>query len=99
MKYYTICYPGEHGQHIQETFSEYQVLQSYFDYWYGQMRKVGKLDEVNIENCIQDWVVGHWAWDSDKVGNQIKATTNNDFEEFNLDREADRLRDIDPSCC
>lgn len=85
MKYYTICYPGEHGQHVQETFSEYQILQSYFDYWYQQMRKVDKLDEISIKNCIEDWVVGHWAWTSDELGNALKPITENDFKAWHND--------------
>lgn len=71
MRYFTICYPGEHGQHVQETFSEYQILRSYFGYWYQQMRKVEKLDEVNIKNCIEDWICGHWAVETDQFGNKI----------------------------
>ena len=97
MKYYTMSYPGEHGQHIQETFSEYQILQSYFDYWYAQMRKVGKLDEVNIKNCIEDWCVGHWAWRTDGVGNKFENISEEDF--FDLDAEADRLRGVGPDDC
>lgn len=99
MKYYTICYPGEHGQHVQETFSEIQILQSYFDYWFGKMREVNKLDEVTIQNCIEDWVVGHWAWSSDEVGNEIKTATKEDFEIFAANLEANRLRDLGPDAC
>lgn len=84
-------YPGEHGQYVQETFSEYQILQSYFHYWYGQMRKVEKLDEVSIENCIEDWIVGHWAWETDEAGNKINPITEEDFTAFR--REVDRHRD------
>ena len=97
MKYYTICYPGEHGQHVQETFSEYQILTSYFDYWYGQMRKVDKYDEISIKNCIEDWICGHWAWRTDAQGNKIDFIDEDDFTEFNA--ETDRLRNIDSSCC
>jgi hypothetical protein len=82
MKYWTICYPGDVGQHVQETFSEYQILQSYFDYWYQQMRKVERYDEVTIENCIQDWVVGHWAWESDAQGNKNTPITEQDFDDW-----------------
>lgn len=71
MKYYTMCYPGEHGQHVQETFSEYQILKTYFQYWYGRMREADKLEEVTIENCIQDWIVVHWAHETDDLGNRI----------------------------
>ena len=98
MKYYTMCYPGNVGQLVQETFSEYQILQSYFDYWYGQMRKVGKLDEINIKNCIDDWVVGHWAWETDEQGNKITPITEEDFSEFEATRR-ERLRDLNtPNC-
>lgn len=91
MKYYTMCYPGEVGQHVQETFSEYQILQSYFEYWYSQMRKVEKYDEVSIENCIQDWITSHWAVETDEFGNKIESVTEVDFEEFR--REVERVRD------
>ena len=82
MKYYTISYPGEHGQHVQETFSEYQIVLSYFDYWYGAMKKVQKYDEVNIENCIQDWIAVHWAWRTDEFGNKFESTDIDDFLNF-----------------
>ena len=30
MKYWTIAYPGEYGQHVVETFNEEQIIDSYF---------------------------------------------------------------------
>lgn len=74
MKYYTMCYPGEYGQHVQETLSEFQILKTYFPYWYGRMRGVNKLGEVTIENCIEDWIIGHLAWETDQFGNDIDGS-------------------------
>lgn len=99
MKYYTMCYPGELGQLVQETFSEYQILQSYFDHWYTQMRKVGKLDEININTCIEDWVICHWAWETDQQGNKVTAIADEDFQEFDIERAKARLRDLNSSDC
>lgn len=72
MKYYTMCYPGEHGQHVQETFSEFQILQSYFTYWCGKMQEVNKHNEISIMNCIDDWISVHWATETDQFGNQLE---------------------------
>lgn len=49
------------------TLSEEEILNQYWDYWYGRMcQKFGK-DEVddiyNKQDCIDDWVVVHWAWE------------------------------------
>ena len=33
MRYWTIVSPGKFGQHVQETFSEDQIIESYYQYW------------------------------------------------------------------
>lgn len=71
MRYYTICYPGEFDQHIEETFSEDQIIESYFEYWSGRMEEVGKEDMISKERCIEDWVVVHWAVETDRYGVKI----------------------------
>ena len=71
MKYYTICFPGEYGQHIQETWSTEQILNSFYGSWSGQMESMGKDDEITEENCIEDWITAHWAEETDKWGNKI----------------------------
>lgn len=68
MKFWTIQYPGEHGQHVQETFSEDQIIASYFEYWKSKMIKVNKQDLITFENCIEDWKVIHWAIETDEFG-------------------------------
>jgi hypothetical protein len=74
MKYYTICWPGEFGQNVQETFSEYQILQSYFDYWSGKMREVGREDQISLLKCIEDWITVHLAVETDQWGNKQRES-------------------------
>ena len=71
MKYWTMCYPGDVGQLVRETLSEEQILRVYFGYWSDRMREVGKADQINNQDCIEDWVVGNWAWETDFRGEVI----------------------------
>ena len=49
MKYWTIVFPGEHGQHVQETWSEDQIIASYWDYWCGKMTNFKKTELISRE--------------------------------------------------
>ena len=40
-----------------------QIINEYFTYWSQQMILAGKVDEINLENCIQDWVTVNYAWE------------------------------------
>ena len=71
MKYWTIVFPGEHGQHVQETWNEDQIIASYFTYWCANMIQSGHGDQVTRERCIDDWCVVHWAQQTDKWGNSL----------------------------
>lgn len=71
MKYWTIVFPGEFGQHVQETWSEDQILSSYMPYWCRRMNEVGKGDMISKEACLDDWKVVHWASETDEFGNKI----------------------------
>lgn len=71
MKYWTIYYPGELGQHIAETFSEDQILISYWPYWEERMRWVGLDKLISRDNCIEDWKIIHYAVETDQFGNRI----------------------------
>ena len=71
MKYYTICFPGEYGQHVVETWSTEQILNSYMGYWSGQMESINKDDEITEENCIEDWITIHWAEETDQFGDKL----------------------------
>ena len=68
-RYWTITFPGEYGQHISETWNEDQIIKSYFTYWVGNMIQSGHGDEVSRERCIDDWIVVHWAQQTDEWGN------------------------------
>jgi hypothetical protein len=70
MKYYTIVFPGDFGQHVQETWSTQQILQSYYTHWYGKMVEANKHDLISPELCIEDWCVVHWATETDMFGNK-----------------------------
>lgn len=68
MKYWTIVFPGEHGQLVQETWTEDQIIASYYKYWAGKMFLNGQGSEVTKANCIDDWKVVHWATETDEFG-------------------------------
>lgn len=68
MKYWTMCYPGEFGQHVAETFSEDQIILSYYTYWSTMMIKNQKGADISREHCIQDWITVHWAEETNEFG-------------------------------
>jgi hypothetical protein len=70
MKYFTIEEPTSlfDSTPIYTTYSEEEILQMYWDYWYDRMcNKFGK-DEVDSkyskQDCIYDWAITNWAWES-----------------------------------
>ena len=72
MKYWTIAFPGECGQHVVETWSEKQILQSA---WYRNwVLKVVQADRAYLledpQHAIDDWCVVHWAVETDQWGNK-----------------------------
>jgi hypothetical protein len=76
MRYF--CYDelqaDENGeeQSIVKVYSEEEVIANYWDTWYNAMcKKFGKeiVDKEYVkEDCIQDWIVIHWAWESEHNG-------------------------------
>lgn len=70
MKYYTIAFPGEFGQHVVETWSETQILDSYYVYWCGMMIQNVAAPDLDEKRCIDDWCVVHWAVETDQWGNK-----------------------------
>lgn len=46
---------------VVQTWSEAEILASYFPYWSAQMRKAGKAAQISEQACLEDWVVVHWA--------------------------------------
>jgi len=76
MKYWCYNDPifNAHGTIIGnevKVFSEEEIIATYFPYWYQSMcERFGK-EEVDMkytkEDCIGDWVVINWAWESKNV--------------------------------
>lgn len=49
------------------TKSEKEIIDEYYDFWYDRMcKKFGK-EHVDANytkyDCIDDWIVTHWAWE------------------------------------
>lgn len=61
MKYYSTIHPDENGNVIEEIWSEQDILDHYWEYWYEKMVLAGKRDNISLENCIEDWIVVNWA--------------------------------------
>jgi hypothetical protein len=76
VKYYTIVFPGEFGQHVQETWTREQILKVYWTSWNRKMFQSGNSDKVSEENCIEDWIVTHWAEETDEFGNKLEFLDN-----------------------
>ncbi len=72
MKYYTISFPGECGQHVTETWSEEQLLKStYYKLWVFKMVEANLHTRISNEQFIDDWRVIHWAVETDEFGNKL----------------------------
>jgi len=62
MKYYRISFPGECGQHVEEIWSEKQILSSkWYKNWVMMMVEDDKALLINDRSAIGDWTVVHWA--------------------------------------
>jgi|LakMenEpi03Aug12_release.lakeMendotaPanAssembly.Ray.scaffolds.fasta_scaffold625868_3 hypothetical protein len=71
MKYWTIVFPGEFGQHVQETWSEDQIIKSYYTYWSTKMIQNVKDADLSRDKCIEDWIVIHWAIETNEFGRDL----------------------------
>lgn len=67
MRYFSFNEYDENGGHV-ETLSEDDIRKEYYPYWYSRMcKRYGKevVDEkYSFQDCIDDWCVVHWAWES-----------------------------------
>jgi hypothetical protein len=46
---------------VVEILTEEEILATYWDYWSGKMKEIGREAEATRERCIEDWCVIHWA--------------------------------------
>lgn len=73
MKYYTIAFPGECGQHVQETWSEEQIMKSaWYRNWVLKVVQADRAYLLTEQNAIDDWIVVHWAIETDQWGNKLE---------------------------
>lgn len=67
MNYYTII---DSASEDPIVFSEEDILAHYWGYWRNQMEEIKEkypdkdIGELTKKNCIWDWVVINWAWES-----------------------------------
>ena len=61
MKVWEIQYPDEKYGDITECLTDDGIISQYYDYWSTAMVKVGKTPLITRDNCIQDFVIVHWA--------------------------------------
>lgn len=67
MRKWTYVEPAEDGvTPVWITLTDDEIIDFYYEYWAGMMRKAGKVDMINRENCIQDFAVIHWAVEGEK---------------------------------
>ena len=64
MKIYYYNEPDGEASNVVVRMTREDILVEYWDYWLEKMtQKYGEGHElITEENCIEDWVVTHWAW-------------------------------------
>ena len=45
------------------TVTDDEIIDMYWGWWKKQIKKVGRHHLLTRENCIQDFVTEHWAWE------------------------------------
>lgn len=71
-KYWTISFPGECGQHVQETWSEEQIFKSaWYRNWVLMVIQADKAHLLSENNALEDWKVVHWAVETDEFGQKL----------------------------
>ena len=71
-RYWTIVFPGECGQHVQETWSEKQILSSaWYRNWIMMMVQADKAHLMSDKAALDDWKVVHWAVETTQFGDKL----------------------------
>ena len=98
MKYWSYSEPHYDASgklfNVVVTKSEDEILDEYYEYFISRMKRVNKEDLISKDNCINDWVVVHWAWnasldedlksqakDTVKAGNDINTRLKKEWTE------------------
>jgi len=68
MRYFSYNEQGDNDENVVVTMSEDEIREEYYPYWYEKMcNKFGKeyVDKnYSFEDCLDDWRVVNWAWES-----------------------------------
>lgn len=55
--------PIDGDETIKVSITDEDILDTYWDYWVGEMLRVHKLPMITPQSCIEDFVVVNWAWE------------------------------------
>lgn len=57
------AYPeqGDGGDPVTVVMTDEEVLATYYPWWSGEMKRLKRDALISEQNCIDDWVVVHWA--------------------------------------
>lgn len=58
---YAFIEPDEKGEPITVVVSEAEILETYYPWWQGELRRLGRDDLISPEQCLEDWMAIHWA--------------------------------------
>lgn len=50
-------------QDAEYIITEEEIINEYYDYWCKQIFRVHKSPMITIENCIEDFLIIHWAYE------------------------------------
>lgn len=53
--------PDEAFRPVSCIRTEAQILREYWPFWSGRMRELGRQHLISPRNCIEDWIIMHWA--------------------------------------
>lgn len=72
MKYYTIVFPGEFDQHVQETWTKEQLLKSpYYTRWVYKMCEANLHEMINDDLFVDEWMIINWATETNQFGDPL----------------------------
>ena len=67
MRYYSFNEQDDKGNDVVQTMSEDEIREEYYPYWKERMIKKYGEEEFkkrwSFEECIEDWIVIHLAWE------------------------------------
>lgn len=71
MKTYSFVEPlhGHSFTTLEVVMTEDDIIDHYYDHWSERLKDIGKEDQINRENCIEDFIIGNWAieWEDSYV--------------------------------